>query len=102
MTRRVVVTGVGMVSPLGHTVDESWEAIKAGKSGIGHITRYDATTHNVKIAGEIRNWDATQYVSERDLRRHDRYQIFAFAAAKQVIEQIGFKITEEQRGAPAS
>jgi len=97
MTRRVVVTGLGMVSSVGHTVQESWESIKAGQSGIGKITRYDASEDLVQIAAEVRGWDPTEYVSKKELRRHDRYQIFCFAAAKQAMDQSGLEITDEMR-----
>lgn len=91
MSRRVVVTGLGLVTPLGHTVETSWTAIKAGESGIARITRYDASTHNVQIAAEVKNWDPTQYVSAKEIRRHDRYQLFVYAVAMQALEQAGWR-----------
>lgn len=97
MSRRVVVTGLGLVTPLGHTVTETWEAIKAGKSGIGPITRYDATGHNVQIAAEVKNWDPKDHLSSKEIRRHDRYQWFIYAAAQQALAQSGLEISEEQR-----
>ena len=57
MTRRVVVTGMGVISPLGHSVEETWGNIKAGKSGVGMITHFDSTDYQVKIAAEIKDWD---------------------------------------------
>jgi len=97
MSRRVVVTGLGMITPLGHTVKDTWEAIKAGKSGAGPITRYDASEHTVRIAAEIKNWDPLVYFSKKELRRHDLYQQFIKVAAKQAIEHAGLELTEEQR-----
>ncbi len=97
MTRRVVVTGVGMVSPLGHTVEESWEAAKAGKCGIGPITRFDTSNYMVKIAAQVNDWDATQYMSRKEMRRRDRYQHFIVAAAKQALDQSGLEIKESER-----
>lgn len=95
MTRRVVVTGLGMVNAVGHTVESVWENILAGKSGIGKITHYDASTHNVQIGAEIKDWDPLQYVDSKMLRRHDRYQVLAFAASCQAMAQSGLEITDE-------
>ena len=97
MTRRVVVTGLGLVTSVGRTVNESWESIKVGKSGIGKITRYDASNDLVQIAAEVKDWDPTEYVSKKDLRRQDRYQIFCFAAAKQALKQSGLEVSEQMR-----
>lgn len=91
MTRRVVVTGLGMVTPVGHTVAETWDAIKAGRSGVGPIARYDATGHNVRIAAEVKDWDATQYVDRKELRRRDRYQLLLYAAAMQALADSGLE-----------
>ena len=71
MTRRVVVTGMGVISPLGHTVAETWDCILAGKSGIGPITRFDATDYAVKFAAEVKNWDASKYMQAKEVRRRD-------------------------------
>lgn len=97
MSRRVVVTGLGLVTPVGHTVESSWQAIQAGQSGIAPITKYDASTHNVKIAAEVKNWDPTQYISAKEIRRHDRYQLFVYAAAMQALEQAGWSLREEDK-----
>ncbi|HRF94588.1 MAG TPA: beta-ketoacyl synthase N-terminal-like domain-containing protein, partial [Aggregatilineales bacterium] len=79
MTRRVVITGVGALTAVGHTATQSWEAIKNGISGAGKITRYDTTGHHIQIACELKNWNPADYMSARDLRRHDRYQHYAYA-----------------------
>ncbi|MBI5669335.1 MAG: beta-ketoacyl-ACP synthase II [Chloroflexi bacterium] len=97
MTRRVVVTGMGFMSPLGHTVDETWEAIKAGKSGIGPITRFDASNHLVKIAAEVKNFDPAQYMPAKEVRRRDRYQHFVLAAAAEAVKDSGMEVTDENR-----
>lgn len=97
MTRRVVVTGMGMVTPLGHTVEQTWEALLAGRSGIGPVTRYDATGHQVRIAAEVQDWDMSPYLTAKDQRRHDRYQWYAYAAAHQAIAQAGLALTDESR-----
>lgn len=97
MTRRVVVTGLGMVTPLGHTVAETWDSIKAGKSGIGRITRFDPTNYLVKIAAEVKNWDPAKFMPAKEVRRRDRYQHFALASAQEAMRDSGLEITDENR-----
>lgn len=97
MTRRVVVTGLGIVSPLGHTVAETWEAIKAGKSGIGPITRFDTSNHQVKIAAEVKNWNPADYMPAKEVRRRDRYQHFVVAATAEAVRSAGFEVTDANR-----
>ncbi len=97
MSRRVVVTGLGMVTPLGHTVEATWDAIKNGRSGVSRVTRFDASTYNVQIAAEIKDWDSSPYLSAKDLRRHDRYQWYAYASACQAVAHAGLQLTDEQR-----
>lgn len=94
MTRRVVITGLGMVNAVGHTVKSCWDNIVAGKTGIGKITRYDASGHNIQMAAEVKDWDPLQYVENKELRRRDRYQLFAFAAACQAMEHSGLEIND--------
>src|SRR5437867_13109760 len=79
--RRVVVTGVGMITPLGATVEKTWEGIRAGRSGIGRITRFDTTGLETTIAGEVRDLDPTQYLHRTEVRRADRFAQLALAAA---------------------
>ena len=97
MSRRVVVTGLGTIISVGHTVETAWEAIKAGKSGVRKLTRYDASEHNVQIAAEVLDWDAKEYLNAKAIRRHDRYQLFAYAAAKQALAQAGWELSDEDR-----
>lgn len=98
MTQRVVITGFGMVSPLANSAEETWEKIKAGQSGVGPITLFDASNYAVKIAAEVKNFDAANYMPAKEVRRRDRYQQFAVAAAMQAIEHAKFKLeTDEQR-----
>lgn len=94
--KRVVVTGLGIVSPLGHSVHETWEAIKAGRSGIGPITLYATDGYNVRIAAEVKGWDPTAHMSARDARRRDRYQQFIVKAAQEAVAQAGFAVDERQ------
>ena len=93
--RRVVVTGLGMVSPVGNTVTESWANILAGKSGIGPITAFDATAFSVRIGGGIKNFDPTQYISAKDIRKMDPFIHYGMAAGVQAVEDAGIEITEE-------
>ena len=86
MKRRVVVTGLGALTPLGNSVSESWAGAVAGKSGIGPITRFDTTTFASKIAGEIKNFDPSQYVDKKEVRRLDNFAIYALAASQMAME----------------
>lgn len=98
MTRRVVVTGMGMISPLGYNVAETWEKIVAGKSGVGPITRFDASRFSVKIAAEVKNWDPTQFMPAKEARRRDAYQQFIAVAARECINDGGFTVDENAPG----
>ena len=80
--RKVVVTGLGAVTPLGNSVNETWEGIKAGKSGIGLITKFDTTDYACKIAGELKDFDPTNYMDKKDARKMGLYSQYAVAAAK--------------------
>jgi len=87
--RRVVVTGVGAISPLGLTFAETWSGLIAGKSGIGPITRFDSTGFETTFAGEVRGFDAGEIVGKKDARRMDRYTQFAVAAALEASAMAG-------------
>ncbi|GAB4429073.1 MAG: beta-ketoacyl-ACP synthase II [Anaerolineae bacterium] len=89
MTRRVVVTGMGAVTPVGNSVDEAWANLKAGVSGIGPITRFDASDMATQIAGEVKNFDAAQLLGGKEARRLDRYTHFAMEASRQAVENSG-------------
>lgn len=95
MKRRVVVTGTGMVSPLGIGVDENWDSICKGKSGIGQITRFDVENFPVKIAGEVKDFEPSDYIEHKELKKMDRFIHFAIASAKMAAEQSGIEVTEE-------
>ncbi|HOW55155.1 MAG TPA: beta-ketoacyl synthase N-terminal-like domain-containing protein, partial [Syntrophorhabdaceae bacterium] len=82
MKRRVVITGVGLVTPLGVGKDSVWERILAGESGIAPITRFDTTKHDTKIAGEVKDFRAEDYVSVKEVKRMDLFIQFALAATK--------------------
>ncbi|HET7700592.1 MAG TPA: beta-ketoacyl-ACP synthase II [Candidatus Limnocylindria bacterium] len=85
MKRRVAVTGMGMVTPLGHDVATNWDALVHGRSGIGRITRFDPAPYETQIAGEVRDFDPTKYMDRKDARRTDRFTQFAVAAASQAL-----------------
>ena len=87
--RRVVVTGLGCVSPVGNTVDEAWANLLAGQSGIGLITKFDASAFSCKIAGEVRNLDLDSYISPKDARAMDSFIHYGIAAAVQAVTDAG-------------
>lgn len=95
MKRRVVVTGLGALTPLGNSVSESWAGAVAGKSGIGSITRFDATGFASRIAGEIKNFDPSQYVDKKEVRRYDPFTIYSIAAAQMALEDAALTIGPE-------
>ena len=93
--RRVVITGMGTVNPTGNTVAESWEAVKAGKCGIGPITRYDTANQKVKLAGEVKNLDVDGLLGKRDAKKMDRFTQFALIAADQAMADSGLDREKE-------
>src|SRR6476659_10908241 len=94
--RRVAVTGVGLVSPLGIGNDENWRAIVAGKSGIGPITRFDASAFACRIAGEVKGFDPTLYVEKKEIKKMDTFIHYALAAAGFALKDAGFEIDEQE------
>lgn len=99
--RRVVITGMGAVTPVGNTISELWENLKSGKSGIDRITRFDPTQYSTQIAGEIKNFDASVYVDKKEARRMDLNQQFAIAGAQQAFDDAGLNsnsLDPEQAG----
>jgi 3-oxoacyl-[acyl-carrier-protein] synthase II len=87
--RRVVITGLGIISPVGNTVEETWQNIIAGRSGIGPITRFDCSTFSAKIAGEVKGFDIAQYLPAKDARRMDKFIHYGMAAGIQAIRDSG-------------
>ena len=85
MKRRVVVTGLGAVTPIGNDVETFWNNLIAGKSGIGHITQFDTSESKVTIAGEVKDFDYTRYIDKKEGRRMDRVDQFAVTVAKQAV-----------------
>ena len=93
--RRVVITGMGCVTPIGNDVPTFWESLKNGKCGIGPITHFDATDYKVKVAAEVKDFDPLQYLEKSDLRKYDVFCWYAMAAATQAVEESGIQGTLE-------
>lgn len=93
--RRVVVTGIGAITPIGNNTKDTWENLKAGKNGIAPITLFDTSNHKAKLAAEVKNFDARQYLDVNDIFRTDRYAQFAVAAAQQAVDESGIEGTVE-------
>ncbi|MCY3022454.1 MAG: beta-ketoacyl-ACP synthase II [Planctomycetota bacterium] len=93
--RRVVVTGLGAVTPVGMTARATWQALLNGVSGVGPITLYDASQHDVKIAGEVKNFVPENYIEKREARRLDRFTQLAVAAGKEAIQDSGLDFSRE-------
>ena len=95
MKKRVVITGLGVVSPLGNTIEALWDSLMASRSGIGPITRFDASEFPVRFAGEVRNFDPSNWIAPKDVKKLDRFLQFGVAAALMAVEDSGFEVTDE-------
>jgi len=93
--RRLVITGLGAVTPLGLTAKESFKNIVKGKSGVSHITSFDASNFRVRIAGEIKGFDPQKYVSKKDVKKYDLFSLYAIAATKEALDDAGIDLKEE-------
>ncbi|BCK13391.1 3-oxoacyl-[acyl-carrier-protein] synthase KASII [Vibrio cholerae] len=93
--RRVVVTGMGMLSPVGNTVESSWKALLAGQSGIVNIEHFDTTNFSTRFAGLVKGFDCEQYMSKKDARKMDLFIQYGIAAGIQALEDSGLKVNEE-------
>jgi 3-oxoacyl-[acyl-carrier-protein] synthase II len=93
--RRVVVTGLGLVTPLGTGIEKNWEALMAGRSGVGLITRFDTTDYPTKIAGEVPDFEPLDWIEKKDVRKMDLFIQYAMGAAEQAMRQSGLQITED-------
>lgn len=87
LDRRVVITGVGLVTPLGTGVEKNWEALMAGRSGIGPVTRFDVSAFPVKIAGEIKDFNPEDWIDKRDIKKMDLFIQYAVASSEQAMRQ---------------
>jgi 3-oxoacyl-[acyl-carrier-protein] synthase II len=95
--KRVVITGVGMITPLGIGVEESWSGLITGKSGIRKITQFDATAFPTQIAGEVDGFNPEDYIEVKEIKKMDRFIHFAIAAAGMAINDSGLKITDQMQ-----
>ena len=98
MNTRIVITGMGCVSPLGNDVAASWAAAVAGKSGVAPITLFDASEHETRFAAEVKGFDPGEKFGRKEARRMDRYTQFAIAATAEALTQAALSITEANRG----
>lgn len=98
MRRRVVVTGLGVVSPIGTGHQAFWDGLAAGRSGVGRVTRFDPAGYATQIAAEVRDFDASAYMDRKEARRNDRFVQFAYAAARMAMEHARFAITPANAG----
>jgi len=92
--RRVVVTGMGIVSPVGNSLETAWEAVSNGRSGIGKISHFDTTGYTTNIAGEVRDFDPKTWIPHKDAKRMDTFIHYGLAAAIMAMEDAGLEIDE--------
>jgi 3-oxoacyl-[acyl-carrier-protein] synthase II len=92
--RRVVVTGMGIVSPIGNTLETAWDGIRNGRSGIGQITHFDASAYSTRIAGEVRGFDAKSFLPPKDVKKMDTFIHYGLAACYQALDDSGIEIGE--------
>ena len=95
VNRRIVVTGLGIISPLGIGIEKSWGGLIEGRSGIGDITRFDASRFSVRIAGEVTDFSAADYIERKEVKKMDLFIQYAVAAAKMAVDDAGLAITEK-------
>ncbi len=95
-TRRVVVTGLGMVTPLGTGVDKTWKAVCAGESGIGRITKFDPTKYAAQIAGEVKDFDPARFIEKKEIKKMDTFIHYAVGASHLAVEDAGLKVSPEE------
>src|SRR3989338_1362980 len=92
---RVVITGIGMITPVGNTAEQAWNAFVQGKSGTGRVTQVDPNDFNSKVAGEVKNFDPAIYIKPKDIKKTDRFVQYAVACAKMAVEDSGLKLERE-------
>ena len=95
MSRRVVVTGIGLICGLGNSTADVWTALLEGRSGVGHITQFDASKHACQIAAEVRNFDPLQYIEKKEVKKMGRFIHLAIAASDEAMKMSGLKVTPE-------
>ena len=95
--RRVVITGMGTVNPLGHNVADTWQAVRNGVCGIAPITQYDAAPQKVHLAAEVKDWDPTSVLDKKEVRHMARYSQLAMASAKEAVADSGLDLESIDR-----
>src|SRR5262252_11039611 len=94
---RVVITGIGLVTPLGVGNEESWRALLAGESGVAPITLFDASTFRVRFAGEVKSWDPLRFIDKKKLKEMDRFTQFAMGAAHLAVADARLELTDAEK-----
>src|ERR1700686_893520 len=94
---RVVITGLGLVTPLGIGPAEAWRAMLAGQNGIGPITQFDCASFRVRIAGEVKGWEPTRWIDRKKLKEMDRFTELALGAAAMAVADAGLELAEQER-----
>ena len=97
MKKRVVVTGLGAITPIGIGVEEYWQSLLAGKSGIGRVTRFDVSEYGTQIAGEVKGFEPGNFMDKKEARRMDRFTQYAVAASKMALEHSGLDLEKTNR-----
>lgn len=95
LKKRVVITGIGLVSPLGNTTEETWAGLIAGRSGVDYITRFDTSQHTVKFAAETKGFDPAKFIEKKELKKMDNFIYYAVAASKEALDDSGLQIVPE-------
>ena len=93
--RRVVVTGLGLITPLGTGVEKTWKAVCAGRSGIGRIAKFDPNAHDCQIAGEVKDFNPNDYIDKKDFKKMDTFIQYAVGASQMAIEDSGLVVSED-------
>ena len=91
----MVITGIGAISPIGNTLQKSWQSALSGQSGISDITKFDTTKFDVKFAGEVKNFSADTYIEKKEQKKMDLFIQYALATSKMALDLSGLKITDE-------
>src|SRR5580765_568871 len=94
--RRVVITGIGLVSPVGNTAEETWSALLAGRGGVDYITRFDTSNFPVRFAAETKGFDPTKFVEKKELKKMDYFIYFAIASSREALADSGLKIEGDE------
>src|SRR4026208_610285 len=95
-TRRIAVTGLGLITPLGTGVERPWKAICAGESGIGRITKFDPAAYDAQIAGEVKDFDPAQFIEKKDIKKMDTFIHYAVGAAQLAVDDAGLTVAPEE------